>query len=61
MKKMKIPCISGNKKEKYTREISMIMKTDYDIDAEYKIAEYSPDNVKKEYLDIFVQKPATQA
>ena len=61
MKKMKIPCISGNKKEKYAREISMIMKTDYDIDAEYKIAEYSPDNVKKEYLDIFVQKPAAQA
>ena len=53
MKGLRLPCMVGEEKEKYSREMSMIMKTDYDIEEEYKVAEYCPENVKNEYLDIF--------
>ena len=39
--------------EKYDREVEVIEHTDYDIEDEYKVADYNPDNVKAEYLDIF--------
>ena len=53
MKKFKILCCSANEDEDYTREESVIMQTDYDMENEYKVADYDPDSVKKEYLDIF--------
>ena len=53
MKKIKIPCLSANEDEKYEREVEVILQTDYDIENEYKVADYNPEYVKNEYLDIF--------
>jgi len=44
---------SSNEDENFTREVSLIQKTDYDIEDEYKVADFDPQNVKNEYLDIF--------
>ena len=53
MKKFKLSCFSKEEDEKYDREVEVIEHTDYDIEDEYKVADYDPDNVKNEYLDIF--------
>jgi len=53
MKKLKLPCFSKEDDVKYDKEVEVIEHTDYDIEDEYKVADYDPDNVKNEYLDIF--------
>ena len=55
MKKIKLPCLSkkDDNDEKYEREVNVILQTDYDIETEYKVADYNPEYVKNEYLDIF--------
>ena len=53
MKKLKLSCFSKEDYEKYDKEVEVIEHTDYDIEDEYKVADYDPDNVKNEYLDIF--------
>ena len=53
MKKFKIACCSANEDEDYAREENVIMQTDYDMENEYKVADYDPDSIKNEYLDIF--------
>jgi len=54
MRKVKLPCMSGQEDDdKYNRDVAVIEQTDYDIEDEYKVADYNPELVKNEYLDIF--------
>ena len=51
--KIRIPCVKAEDDNEPPGEVALIEDAGYDIEEEYKVANYNPEQVKNKYLNIF--------
>ena len=51
--KIKNPCAKAEDDNEHLGKVALIEDADYEIEEDYKVANYNPEHVKNEYLDIF--------
>jgi len=51
--KIKIPCTTSDEEDKYKNEVALAEDADYEVEEEFKVANYKLEHVKNEYIDIF--------